>query len=131
LSDAGNLFGRGISFPPRVGADGRIVWSEGEQNVRESIRVILMTNLRERLMLPEFGANLGIYLFEPNNVMTRHAIGDVITKALVAWEPRIRVESVTVECDPDDPRSAIATITYQLVATQTRERVSLTVSVAG
>ena len=46
MSDAGDLFGRGISFPPRVGADGRIVWSEGEQNMRESIRVILMTNLR-------------------------------------------------------------------------------------
>ena len=28
--DAGRIFGRGIAFPPRVGADGRVAWSEGE-----------------------------------------------------------------------------------------------------
>ena len=49
------IFGRGISFPPRVGADGRFVWSQGEENIRESIRVILMTNLNERVRLSEFG----------------------------------------------------------------------------
>jgi phage baseplate assembly protein W len=43
------------------------------------------------------------------------------------WEPRIRIESVSVEADPSDAESAIATITYKLVATQTLERVSLNV----
>ena len=123
--DQGRLFGRGISFPPRVGRDGRIAWSEGEQNVRESIRVILMTEEQERLNLPAFGGSLGRYLFEPNTVATRHQIGDRIAKALAAWEPRIAVESVDVVADPDDPQGAIATIVYRLVATQARERVSM------
>ena len=57
--DAGRLFGRGISFPPRVGPDGRVAWSEGEVNVREAIRIILMTEPRERLRLPEFGGGPG------------------------------------------------------------------------
>jgi len=131
MSQPARIFGRGISFPPRVGADGRIVWSEGEQNVREAIRVILMTNLRERILLPEFGASLGRYLFEPNTVTTRHAISDCIANALAVWEPRVRVESVVVDADPDDPRAAVATITYQLVATRARERVSLTLILAG
>ena len=48
--DQGRLFGRGISFPPRVGRDGRLAWSEGEQNVREAIRVILMTEEQEQLV---------------------------------------------------------------------------------
>ena len=52
--NAAAIFGKGISFPPRV-AGGRIAWSVGEQNVREAIRVILMTNLNERVRLPEFG----------------------------------------------------------------------------
>ncbi|HKG94969.1 MAG TPA: hypothetical protein VKA84_23840, partial [Gemmatimonadaceae bacterium] len=56
--DPGALFGRGIAFPPRVGPDGRLAWSAGEANVRESIRVILMTDERERLRLPEFGGGL-------------------------------------------------------------------------
>lgn len=129
--DAGKLLGRGISFPPRVGPDGRLQWSEGERNVRESIQVILTTEKRERLMLPEFGGGLGQYLFEPNTVATRHQIAERITRALALWEPRISVESVTVEADARDARAATATITYKLVATGARERVSLSVTLAG
>ena len=129
--DTGRLFGRGIAFPPRVGGDGRVAWSEGEVNVREAIRVILMTEQRERLMLPEFGGSLGLFLFEPNTVTTRHLIKDRIQKALARWEPRIGVEAVSVEADPADAQAAVATITYKLVATQSRERVSLNVTLAG
>jgi len=129
--DTGRLFGRGIAFPPRVGSDGRVAWSEGEANVRESIQVILLTERRERLMLPEFGGGLSGYLFEPNTVTTRRLIKDRIQRALEQWEPRIAVESVEVEADPQDSQAAVATITYQLVATQTRERVRLGVTLAG
>ncbi len=129
--DAGKIFGRGISFPPRVGADGRVAWSEGEVNVREAIRIILMTELRERIRLPDFGGGLGPLLFEPNTVTTRHLIQDRIVRSLAQWEPRIRVESVEVVQDPADTQAAIATITYKLVATQTHERVSLNVTISG
>ncbi len=131
MIDAGTVFGRGISFPPRLGPDGRIAWSEGEVNVREAIRIILMTNQEERLMLPDFGGGLSRFLFEPNIVTTRHLIADRITKALAEWEPRVLVESVDVQPDPDDPEAAIATVTYKLVATQARERVSLNVTLAS
>ena len=126
--NAGQIFGRGISFPPRVGPDGRVAWSEGEVNVRESIRVILMTEQPERLRTPKFGGSLGRFLFEPNTVSTRRSIQERITRELAQWEPRIRVESVNVDPDPSDPQAAIATITYKLVATQAVERVSVGVS---
>ena len=126
--DVGIVLGRGISFPPRLNADGRMVWSEGEQNIREAIRVILLTEEQERINLPRFGGGLSQYLFEPNTVMTRHLIEDRVTTALATWEPRIRIESIDVVPDPDDPQAAIVTITYQLVATQARERVSLSVT---
>jgi phage baseplate assembly protein W len=131
MLDSGQLFGRGIGFPPRVGTDGRVAWSQGEANVRESVRIILMTELRERLRLPDFGGGLGLYLFEPNTVATRHQIKDRIAKALSQWEPRLKIESVSVEPDPEEPSGAIATITYRLVATQARERVSLNVTLGG
>jgi len=129
--DSGRLFGRGIGFPPRVTPDGRIAWSEGETNVRESIRIILLTDERERLRLPEFGGGLSRYLFEPNTATTRQSIRDRIQRALAEWEPRIRVESVAVDPDPKDVEGAIATITYRLVATRALERVSLNVALAG
>ncbi len=127
--NGGALFGKGISFPPRIGPDGRLMWSEGEQNVRESIRVILMTNLNERVRLPEFGGGLDRFLFEPNHPATHHLMEDRIQKSLRLWEPRIVVESVRVEAaGPDDRQSAVATIQYKLVATQARERVTLGVN---
>jgi phage baseplate assembly protein W len=129
--DAGKVLGRGIAFPPSLGPDGRWAWSAGALNVRQSIQVILLTNLQERLMLPQFGGGLNPFLFEPNTVTTRHQIADRITKALAAWEPRLHVQSVVVDPDPDDPQAAIATITYTLVATRSQERVSVSITVAG
>ena len=129
--NTGRVLGQGIAFPPRVGPDGRVSWSAGEANIRESIAIILRTERRERLRLPEFGGGLGLLLFEPNTVSTRRLIQDRITRELALWEPRIAVETVAVEADPNDRQAVIATITYRLVATQARERVSLTVSLAG
>lgn len=129
--DEGQLFGRGISFPPRIGPDGRTEWSAGAQNIREAIRIILLTEPEERLMLPEFGGGLQSFLFEPNTVTTHRLIQDRITQALGRWEPRITIESITVEHDPADEQAAVATIAYRLVATGKREQVSLTVQLAG
>ena len=126
-----NIFGQGLSFPPRVGADGRLAWSAGEDNVRESIRLILLTEPGERLMREEFGCGLRRFLFEPNTVTTRQLIADRITKELAQWEPRIAVESVAVEADPEDPQAAVATISYRLVATRKQETISLSVALTG
>lgn len=125
------LYGKGISFPPRLGANGQMAWSEGEDNVRDSIRVILLTEPGERLRRPGFGAGLARFLFEPNTVATRFSVQERIETALQQWEPRIRAESVTVEPDPNDPQAATATVTYRLVATQALERVSLTVQLGA
>lgn len=125
--DTGNLLGRGLAFPPRVDAAGRMVWSEGEPNLRESIRIILSTSPRERIMLPDFGAGLDQFLFEPSTVATWHKIEQRIRAALERWEPRISLQSVSVE--PDSTSSVIATITYKLVATRVQERMTLSISV--
>lgn len=131
MTDVGTILGRGIAFPPRVGADGRVAWSAGEDNVRDAIRIILGTERNERLRLPEFGAGLRRFLFEPNTAATRHRLEDRILRALAAWEPRIAVESVDVEPDPDDAESAVATIEYKLVATQVSDRITVAVALAA
>lgn len=129
--DLGKLYGRGIAFPPRVGQDGRVAWSEGPQNVRESIRIILLTQMGERLMLPEFGGGLRSFLYEPNTPTTRRLIQERITQSLTRWEPRIQLESVTVEQDPEDQQVAVATIRYKLVSTREDDRLSVSVRLTG
>jgi phage baseplate assembly protein W len=126
-----NIFGQGLSFPPRVGADGRLAWSEGEENVRESIRVILLTEPAERLMREEFGCGLRRFLFEPNTVTTRTLIREAVANAIKAREPRVRVEAVTVESDSADPRLVAVEIHFRLVATQAVGSLGLTLQMEG
>lgn len=126
-----SILGRSLSFPPRIGADGRFAWSQGEDNLRESIAVTLKTEAGERVMLPQFGAGLGRFLFEPNEPSTHTRIQDAIAATLARWEPRIEVEGVEVVADPQDPQAALATITYRLVATSARERITLSVPTAA
>ena len=124
-----NPFGKSLGFPPRVGADGRMRWSQGEENIRESIRVILSTEQGERIQIADFGAGLGLYLFEPNNAGTHARIAHAVTTALARWEPRIAVETVLVDADPELATHALATIDYRLVATGARERTSVAVPI--
>jgi phage baseplate assembly protein W len=126
-----SVFGRSMAFPPRVGADGRFVWSEGETSIRESITVVLKTEPGERVGVPEFGAGLGRFLFEPNNSGTHARMQDAIVRALASWERRIEVESVDIAADRADAEIAQATITYRLVATAARERISLNIPIAA
>jgi len=117
-------FGKSMAFPPRVGANGRMLWSEGEDNIRESIAIILKTMQRERVQLPGFGANLGSYLFEPNNAGTHARIARDIEVALGQWEPRIALDDVAVTADSND---AVVTISYRLVASGAAESIAVAV----
>jgi phage baseplate assembly protein W len=126
-----NIFGQGLSFPPRVGPDGRLAWSAGEDNVRESLRLILLTEPGERLMREEFGCGLRRYLFEPNTLATRQLINERIQRTINRWEPRVRLDKVTVDTNADDERMIDVTITYRLVATQALERLSVSLQLEG
>ncbi len=126
-----SIFGQSIAFPMRVGANGRIMWSDGEINIAESIEIILKTALGERVRLPGFGAGLSSYLFEPNNAATHARLSRIISEALDRWEPRIRVDDVTVSADPHYADTAIATISYKLVASGADEQISISINLAS
>ena len=122
---------RGIAFPPRIGPDGRVAWSSGAQNVRESIRIILQTSLQERIMRPSFGGGLEQFLYESNTLSTRTQIEERTQRALARWEPRAAVEDVSAETVPDEPSAVELTIAYTVRDTGTRERVRLTLDLGG
>jgi uncharacterized protein len=129
--DEGQIFGRGVAFPPRLDATGQWATSVGAQNVRESIQILLLTRLGERLMYRSYGSSLRTYLFAPNNPGTRKSIENEITRALQQWEPRITVDSISVNIDPTDGQAAIATIQYHLVANQLPNQITLTLQLQG
>ena len=129
--DIAQIFGQGVAFPPHLDATGQWATSVGAQNVRESIQIILLTRLGERLNYPAYGSSLRTFLFAPNNPATRKSIEMEITRALQLWEPRINLDSVSVDPDPSNNQAAIATIQYRLVANQLPNQVTLTLQLQG
>ena len=124
--DNGKLFGRSIAFPPRIGPDGRWQWSEGSQNIRESIEIILLTEPGERLMGPALLEQVWLAIcLNQTRYLTRRLIQEDIQNSLRLWEPRINVQRVDVEADSNDEQRANITIVYRLVATGATQEISL------
>jgi hypothetical protein len=98
MPDPKAFLGRGWSFPVRVDdKEGTIRLSEYEQDIRESIWIILSTSKGERVMRADFGCGIHDMVFEVINTTTLSAIEDSIQTALAAFEPRIDVVSVNAE----------------------------------
>ena len=112
---ADEVLGRGLAFPLRVGVSG-LAESAGVARVEESIRIILGTQYGERVMRPQFGANLKSLVFAPNNATTASLASYYVTDALARWEPRIDVLDVLVSNDLDAAQLVIE-IRYRLRAT--------------
>src|SRR5205807_5035588 len=58
------FIGSGWAFPLRTDATGRIALVAREQEIEESIRLILGTAIGERPMRPEFGCAIHDYVFD-------------------------------------------------------------------
>jgi phage baseplate assembly protein W len=129
--DEGQIFGCGVAFPPHLDATGQWAMSAGSQNIRESIQILLLTRLGERLMYPNYGSSLRTYLFSPNNPATRKSIEEEISNVLKQWEPRITVDAISVAQDSSDAQAAIATIEYRMVANQLPGQITMTLQLQG
>lgn len=88
--DVKAFLGTGWKFPVSVdGATGRIQMSSNEENIEDSVRIIIGTRKGERVMEPEFGCRIWEYSFETLNYTTLHAMKNEVESALIRWEPRI------------------------------------------
>lgn len=108
------FLGTGWKFPIRVNARGGFSFSRHEQDIEESVWIILSTAKGERVMLPEFGSGIHDYVFAPNNPATRGSIAYEVQKALVEFESRIDVESVRVESFPESDNRLLILIDYRV-----------------
>jgi Bacteriophage baseplate protein W len=112
------FLGRGLAFPISLDPAGLISLVEFEEDIRQSILIILETDLGERVMRPDFGAGLPALVFEPINTTTMALARHQVERALVTWEPRIDNIRVQVQAEPEDGRLLI-TIHYRVRATNT------------
>jgi uncharacterized protein len=114
-----DFLGRGWKFPVAVDATGKIALSEFEQDIREAIRLVLLTIPGERVMRPDFGAGLHAFVFASMSATTLGAIQSGVQKALIQWEPRIQVLTVKVTPERGDIGQVSIDIDYRVRATNT------------
>jgi hypothetical protein len=97
------FLGRGWRFPVAVNLTGGVSTSGYEENIRESIFVILGTAPGERLNRPQFGCRVHDLMFAPNNAVTAALAEHYCEEALYKFEPRI--DDVDVSAKPNSSES--------------------------
>lgn len=113
--------GRGMKFPPQINpVTGRFVTSEGEQSVKESIYLILMTQKGERLMRPEFGSRTSEYVFSDMNLTMLHIMAYELERDITRNEPRVRDVEIRMENDTR-PGCLLVHIQYTVNGSSTPE----------
>jgi phage baseplate assembly protein W len=104
-------------FPMRTDVTGRIVLVGHEQEIEESIRLILSTAPGERPMRPDFGCAIHDFVFAPADAATAGQIAFEVRAALDRWEPRVDVLEVRVDLDGSDEGTLHIQIGYRIRGT--------------
>ena len=115
-----DFIGRGWSFPVRFDPRGGIALTSGAEEISAALRMILSTALGERVMRPDFGCGIWDHIFDPITPSTLGAMTHAVREAVTRWEPRIELESVDAEPNPDSPGQVDIDIVYTIPATNDR-----------
>lgn len=120
MSQQGYL-GTGWQFPPMFNAQsGQALMAEGEQDIQDSLKVLLGTTQGERFMVPTYGLNLQEQLFESLNTTARQLLMDKIKRTLLVYESRINVLSVALDDSLLNEGKLLVQIDYVVRASNSR-----------
>lgn len=121
MSTDKSFLGRGWGFPPefdRYAQSARMV--AAEEDINESLRILLATAPGERVMQPAYGCGLKQQVFETLNESTLTRIRDTIQRAVLFFEPRITLEDI--ELDTSAAPDGLLSITLVYVVRTTNSR---------
>lgn len=90
-----SFLGKGWAFPPEFSSDAAAVkMTYGEDDINQSLHILLNTKLGERIMLPNYGSNLSDMIFEGLNQSVRTYITDRVRMAILYNERRIALDKI-------------------------------------
>lgn len=118
---APGFLGTGWAFPPAFGDGGaQVQMVSALEDIHQSLQILFATRLGERALREDYGCSLDSFLFaEIDHELVAHLRG-VIENAVLAHEPRIRLEDVDVS--PADDRAGVLAIRldYTVLGTNSR-----------
>lgn len=113
-----SFLGQGWRFPVQVDpVTGRIMMSQGEEDIAEAIRIIIMTYRGERLMRPTFGSGLNDFVFGLTDPTTLGVLEADLKNAIMSWEPRVTRVEVQVQADSSNAEQLWINIKYEVRST--------------
>ncbi|SKB73285.1 hypothetical protein SAMN06296386_104246 [Lachnospiraceae bacterium] len=117
---ARDFLGSGWKFPLQIDPrTGKMAVSDMEDNIRESIGIILSTYRGERVMRPDFGATTADFVFTPTSYTEKETISYELSRQLLLDEPRIT--DVTVDCTETGIEGALKiSVSYTVRSTNNR-----------
>lgn len=116
-----DFIGKGWSFPPAFNkAIQSVELSEGNEDIRQSLHILLTTTTGERVMEPRYGCNVDYLLFESPDTTTKTFLKDKIRTAILYFEPRIDVSSVTINHTDEINGQLVIEIGYTIRGTNSR-----------
>ncbi len=121
-SPNGNFIGTGWAFPPAFTAGGAdVVLVQDDQDIFESLQILLATSLGERVMREDYGCNLRDYLFEELDQRLLNNLRLAVTNAVRMHETRVEMEDVSFDIQADLQQSTIyIRIGFRVRTTNTR-----------
>ncbi len=113
--------GTGWGFPPTFyRKSARVHLVSAEEDIQESLEILLSTSLGERVMQPTYGCNLDKQLFEPLNPTVASSIKQAIRDAILDHEPRIRIEQLDLALDKQRQGTVLIEVDYTILSTNSR-----------
>jgi phage baseplate assembly protein W len=110
-----DFLGRGWSMPvqldPRTGLVASVAY---EEDIRQSIRIILETAPGERVMRPNFGCGIHELVFTAVDSTAIQRIKSVVDEALRRCEARIEVLGINVDEDATTEGKLLVEIDYRV-----------------
>ena len=117
----------GWKFPFGIsGEHGRVETSEGRENIRQSVKIILLTEPGERMMHPEFGTKLHQFLFESMDSQTEEMIRREVRHSLQMWEKRIWDIQVETDMGLERQGELHINVAYRIAGREEEDRVEIT-----
>ncbi len=93
-----SFLGTGWGFPPSFDKGSQTLrMVSDEEDISQSLYIILSTTTGERVMNPKFGCNLHQITFKNLDETTRQEIISIIQEAVLNYEPRVTLNEVEVD----------------------------------
>ncbi len=119
-----SFLGTGWGFPLEFDAVSKAVrTSSEEEDIAESLRILLATRPGERVMQPTYGCGLHALVFDIANERMVSDIRETVERAILFFEQRIALDRVSV--DPGDAYDGLLQIRihYTIRSTNTRSNI--------